>query len=43
MTAELLACIDAFLAEVRHQSLIDGDRVRDFALDLRIIVAKGAA
>lgn len=27
--------IDAFLTDVTHQSLIDGDKVRDLLLDLR--------
>lgn len=30
--------IDAFLADTKHQSLIDADRVRDFLLDLRLML-----
>lgn len=37
MVAELLRLIDVFLAEVAHQSLVDADKVRDFALDLRLL------
>lgn len=37
--ANRLSTIDAFLADVRHQSLIDGDKVRDFLLDLRLLLA----
>lgn len=36
---ELLAVIDAFLADTKHNSLIDGDRVRDVLLDLRSLLA----
>lgn len=28
--------IDEFLSDIAHQSLVDGDKVRDFVLDLRI-------
>ncbi len=37
MTATL-DFIDAFLSDVRHLSLIDADRVRDFVLDLRLLL-----
>jgi hypothetical protein len=33
--ADTLALIDAFLADTKHNSLIDGDRVRDALLDIR--------
>ena len=36
---EAIALIDAFLDDVKHLSLIDGDKVRDFALDLRLALA----
>lgn len=36
---DALALIDAFLSDVKHLSLIDGDKVRDFALDLRLALA----
>lgn len=42
MTAELIALVDAFLADIKHQSLVDGDRVRDFALDLRLLIVEPA-
>lgn len=31
--------LDEFLSDVRHLSLIDGDKVRDFLLDLRLLLA----
>jgi hypothetical protein len=31
--------VDSFLTDTMHQSLIDGDRVRDFLLDLRSAMA----
>ncbi len=37
--AELLTLIDAFLAETRHQSLVDAGRVRDLLLELRTLAA----
>lgn len=41
MVAELIKLLDEFLADVRHLSLIDGDKVRDFILDLRIAASRG--
>lgn len=35
---ELLSLIDGFLISVTHQSLIDGDFVRDFILDMRNVL-----
>jgi hypothetical protein len=42
---ETLALIDGFLTDTAHQSLIDGDRVRDLLLDLRssLLVPAAAA
>lgn len=31
--------VDEFLSDVRHLSLIDADKVRDFLLDLRLLLA----
>lgn len=42
MRAEAVRLLDEFLAEVRHQSLLDGDKVRDFLLDLRILLSTPA-
>jgi hypothetical protein len=35
---DVLALIDAFLADTKHNSLIDGDRVRDLLLDVRSLL-----
>jgi hypothetical protein len=35
---QALQAIDQFLREHAHQSLFDGDMVRDFLLDLRLAV-----
>ncbi len=37
--SDALDLIDAFLTDTKHQSLIDADRVRDFVLDLRSLLA----
>ena len=40
MIEDLLTTIDTFLTEVSGQSLVDTNKVLDFCLDLRQIVAK---
>lgn len=35
----MIELIDAFLADTRHQSLLDADKVRDFLLELRLLAA----
>lgn len=35
---ELLSLTDDFLVDITHQSLVDGDIVRDFILDIRNIL-----
>jgi hypothetical protein len=34
----VLELVDAFLVDTKSQSLIDADRVRDFLLDLRLLL-----
>lgn len=36
---QAIVLLDAFLIDTKHQSLIDGDRVRDLLLDLRTLLA----
>ena len=36
---EALRLIDEFLAETRHQTLLDTGRLRDFLLDLRLALS----
>jgi hypothetical protein len=36
---DIVAMVDAFLAEIRHLSLIDADKVRDALLDFRLALA----
>jgi hypothetical protein len=36
---DAVTLMDEFLSDTKHQSLIDADRVRDFVLDLRILLA----
>lgn len=38
MQSDALDAIDAFLDDTKHQSLIDADKVRDFLLDLRLLL-----
>jgi hypothetical protein len=35
-TLDIVAMVDAFLAEIRHLSLVDADKVRDALLDFRL-------
>jgi hypothetical protein len=37
---ELLSIIDGFLSDVSGQSLVDSNKVLDFCLDLRQVVAR---
>lgn len=36
---DAVVLMDEFLDDTKHQSLIDGDRVRDLLLDLRSLLA----